>query len=192
LAFLRAKADTRTWTPSGSVGSWRGPDILRRFRLRCLCTSDTAALARKKQPGIRAGATYYRASTQRSRWARIGVSFDTFPARKRREAPASQPGLLALLNKLFAGCHLWPRDYFRQFLPGVEHAGLYHSGRDCENLRAFLPTSRGIHEVDDLAVLAFLYAFDLLELNGTDLRREPGTQGNAGQYPAQRAVRACV
>src|SRR3954451_23227874 len=33
---------------------------------------------------------------------------------------------------------------------------------------------------------AFLYAFDLLELDGTDLRREPlETQGDVGERPAQ-------
>jgi bifunctional non-homologous end joining protein LigD len=34
---------------------------------------------------------------------------------------------------------------------------------------------------------ALLYAFDLLELNGTDLRREAdrGAQGHAGQHPAE-------
>jgi ATP-dependent DNA ligase len=36
---------------------------------------------------------------------------------------------------------------------------------------------------------AFLYAFDLLKLNGTDLRREPIEvgKGDAGQHPASRA-----
>jgi ATP-dependent DNA ligase len=34
--------------------------------------------------------------------------------------------------------------------------------------------------------MAFLYAFDLLELDGQDLRREPlEAQGNAGQHSAQ-------
>jgi bifunctional non-homologous end joining protein LigD len=34
---------------------------------------------------------------------------------------------------------------------------------------------------------AFLYALDLLELNGTDLRREPieGAQGDVGEHPAE-------
>ena len=34
---------------------------------------------------------------------------------------------------------------------------------------------------------AFLYAFDLLELNGADLRREPieGPQGNAGEHSTE-------
>jgi hypothetical protein len=38
---------------------------------------------------------------------------------------------------------------------------------------------------------AFLYAFDLLELNGTDLRRgaHRGSQGDAGQHPTQGAPR---
>jgi hypothetical protein len=38
---------------------------------------------------------------------------------------------------------------------------------------------------------AFLYAFDLLELNGTDLRAgaDRGSQGDAGQHPAQEPSR---
>jgi ATP dependent DNA ligase domain len=32
---------------------------------------------------------------------------------------------------------------------------------------------------------AFLYAFDLLELNGTTARADRGTQGNAGKHPAE-------
>ena len=37
---------------------------------------------------------------------------------------------------------------------------------------------------------AFDYAFDLLELNGTDLRREPiEVRGDVSQHPAQQPVR---
>jgi ATP-dependent DNA ligase len=38
---------------------------------------------------------------------------------------------------------------------------------------------------------AFLYAFDLLELNGEDRRKEPlrGPQGNAGEHPTQEPAR---
>jgi hypothetical protein len=38
---------------------------------------------------------------------------------------------------------------------------------------------------------AFLYAFDLLELNGEDRRKEPlrGPQGNAGEHPTQESAR---
>ncbi|MGB9002044.1 MAG: hypothetical protein WCC43_23475, partial [Pseudolabrys sp.] len=35
--------------------------------------------------------------------------------------------------------------------------------------------------VTSFQLLPFLYAFDLLELNGTDLRRERCAQGDAGQ-----------
>ena len=37
----------------------------------------------------------------------------------------------------------------------------------------------------------FLFAFDLLELDGTDLRREPhrGPQGDTGEHPAQEPSR---
>ena len=40
-------------------------------------------------------------------------------------------------------------------------------------------------------VEAFLFAFDLLELDGTDLRREParGPQGDPGQHPAEEPFR---
>jgi ATP-dependent DNA ligase len=40
-------------------------------------------------------------------------------------------------------------------------------------------------------VEAFLYAFDLLELDGTDLRARAhrGPQGNPGQYPSQESPR---
>jgi ATP-dependent DNA ligase len=41
---------------------------------------------------------------------------------------------------------------------------------------------------------AFLYAFDLLELNGTDLRKEPdrGAQGDSGERPAQGPSRGSL
>ena len=41
---------------------------------------------------------------------------------------------------------------------------------------------------------AFLYAFDLLELDGTDLRREPieVRKATLGEHPAQEPPRACA
>jgi hypothetical protein len=41
---------------------------------------------------------------------------------------------------------------------------------------------------------AFLYAFDLLELNGADPRREPieGSQGDVGEHPAAGSGTGCA